>query len=119
LALQGREGEVFDAVVSGVAEFGFWVELAGIPVDGMVRLATLSEFWSFDATRHELLGTRSGRRIGLGERLQVALVEANLARAELNFTLAHEGPRTASSRPRPQGPKGPRPKRKTPRRRRR
>lgn len=119
LALQGREGEVFEAVVSGVAEFGFWVELAGIPVDGMVRLATLSEFWSFDATRHELLGTRSGRRIGLGERLQVALVEANLARAELNFTLAHEGPRAASSRPRPQGPKGPRPKRKTPRRRRR
>lgn len=101
LALQGREGEVMEGIVSGVAEFGFWVELASIPVDGMVRLATLDEYWSFDPQRQELLGTRSGQRIGLGDRIQVVLLEASIARAELNFTLA-----TPTNRHRPSSPKG-------------
>jgi ribonuclease R len=88
LALQGREGEVMEGIVSGVAEFGFWVELATMPVDGMVRLASLDEYWNFDAQRQELLGSRSGQRIGLGDRVQVVLLEASIARAELNLTLA-------------------------------
>lgn len=116
LALQGREGEVFEAMVSGVAEFGFWVELADMPADGMVRLATLDEFWSFDPQRQELLGTRSGQRLALGDRVQVVLLEASLARGELNFTLAH-GSRTAPrNTPGRRGQRRP-PRRTTPRRR--
>lgn len=87
LALQDRLGETMAGVISGVAEFGFWVELTEMPVDGLVRLATLDDYYVFDPGRQDLLGQRSGRVFKLGQRVDVVLEQVSLDRVEINFTL--------------------------------
>lgn len=87
LALEDRVGEVMPGVISGLADFGFWVELIDIPVDGLVRLATLDEYYVFDFARQELMGQRSGTIFSLGQRLDVQLESASLERVEINFTV--------------------------------
>ena len=88
MALEKRLGETIRGVISGVADFGFWVELTDMPVDGLVRLATLNEYYAFDPERQELLGQRTGRAFRLGLIVDVTLDAVNLERVEINFTLA-------------------------------
>lgn len=87
LALEDRVGETMRAVISGVAEFGFWVELVAMPVDGLVRLATLDDYYVFDPERQDLLGQRTGKTFRLGQSLDVILEQVSLERVEINFTL--------------------------------
>ncbi|MBM9532323.1 RNB domain-containing ribonuclease, partial [Desulfoprunum benzoelyticum] len=69
LALEDRIGETMRGVISGVADFGFWVELLDMPVDGLVRLATLDDFYVFDPERQDLLGQRTGKTFAMGQTL--------------------------------------------------
>ena len=87
LALEDRIGETMRGVVSGVADFGFWVELLDMPVDGLVRLATLDDFYVFDPERQDLLGQRTGKTFAMGQTLDVVLEAVSLERVEINFTL--------------------------------
>ena len=87
LALEGRVGEEMRGVISGVADFGFWVELLDMPVDGLVRLATLDDYYVFDPERQDLLGQRTGKTFAMGQTLTVVLEAVSLERVEINFTL--------------------------------
>ncbi len=87
LALEDRIGETMRGVVSGVADFGFWVELLDMPVDGLVRLATLDDYYVFDPERQDLLGQRTGKTFTMGQTLDVVLEAVSLERVEINFTL--------------------------------
>jgi ribonuclease R len=87
LALEDRIGETMRGVISGVADFGFWVELLDIPVDGLVRLATLDDYYVFDPERQDLLGQRTGKSFTMGQTLDVVLEAVSLERVEINFTL--------------------------------
>ncbi len=88
LALEDRVGEEMRGVISGVADFGFWVELLDMPVDGLVRLATLDDYYVFDPERQDLLGQRTGKTFSMGQTLTVILDAVSLERVEINFTLA-------------------------------
>lgn len=88
LALEKRLGEEMRGVISGVADFGFWVELTDFPVDGLVRLATLQEYYAFIPERQELLGQHTGQTFRLGQSVNVILESVSLERVEINFTLA-------------------------------
>jgi len=87
LALEDRVGETMRGVISGVADFGFWVELLEMPVDGLVRLATLDDYYVFDPDRQDLLGQRTGKNFAMGQTLDVVLEAVSLERVEINFTL--------------------------------
>jgi ribonuclease R len=87
LALEGRIGEEMRGVISGVADFGFWVELLDMPVDGLVRLATLDDYYVFDPERQDILGQRTGKTFAMGQTLTVILEAVSLERVEINFTL--------------------------------
>lgn len=88
LLLEEREGESFRGTVSGVTEFGFFVEPDKLPVDGMVRLESLSDDWyALDEARQCLTGARTGRRITLGQAVTVRLVSVNVGRLEIDFSL--------------------------------
>ena len=87
LALEDRVGETMRGVISGVADFGFWVELLDMPVDGLVRLATLDDFYVYDPERQDLLGQRTGKTFSMGQTLDVVLDVVSLERVEINFTL--------------------------------
>lgn len=88
LALEARVGEIFAGVVAGVNNFGLFVEPAGLPVEGLVRVDTLPEDWyEFDQDRQELIGQTRGLRFRLGQSIRVRLANVNVGRLEVDFQL--------------------------------
>lgn len=86
--LHGREGERFEASVTGVTEFGLFVRLDSPSASGLVPLRTLDGEWRFDAEEEALVAERSGRRFETGESVRVELIEVDADRARLGFRLA-------------------------------
>ena len=82
--MHGREGEEFDGVVSGVHNWGFFVELPNT-VEGLVRTRDLDEWFEFDEAEQRLVGERSRRVIQLGDRLHVLLTRVDTAACEIDF----------------------------------
>jgi ribonuclease R len=88
--MQGKEGEVFPAIISGVASFGFFAELDNT-VEGLVHVSTMADdFYQFDDTAYALIGKRTKRRFRLGDRVQVKLINVNLEERRIDFELAEE-----------------------------
>ena len=87
--MRDRVGERFSGTISGVAGFGIFVALDEVYVEGMVHISELgNDYFQYDATRHQLLGERTGRRFRLGDRVRVELVRADLESTRLDFVLA-------------------------------
>ncbi|MBD5627248.1 MAG: VacB/RNase II family 3'-5' exoribonuclease [Desulfovibrio sp.] len=116
LSLSGREGERLDGVISGVTPFGIFVELDGMPVEGMIRLEDLTDDWYvYDEDRLTLTGERLGRVWKLGEPVKVRLEEVDMGRLEirllpLELPAAGKAPRKggpARGKGRPSKPGGP------------
>ena len=86
LALLPRVGEHFKGMVAGVTDFGIFVELANMPVEGMIRIDDLGDDWyDFDPHTMSLVGQRSGVMWRMGQNLEVALAEVNLGRLEIRL----------------------------------
>src|SRR5208283_3441778 len=76
--LRDRVGEEFDGVVTGVTDFGLFVQLVGMQVDGLIHVANLgSEYYRFEEDRRALVGERSGQRYTLGDRLRVKVTRVD------------------------------------------
>jgi ribonuclease R len=85
-------GEEFDGVVMGVTDFGLFVELTGFYVQGLVHISELgADYFRFSAPGMSLVGDRSGRRFGLGDRLRVRLVAVQPAVGKVDLTLVGNG----------------------------
>lgn len=89
LHLRERIGEEFDAVISSVADFGIFAELPEVLCDGMIRLGFLADdYYEYIPERQELRGRNTRRAFRLGMPLRVRLVEASLARLEIDLAPA-------------------------------
>lgn len=95
-----RLGEEFDGVISGVTEWGIYVELDETHIEGMVSVRDIADdHYRFDEENYALRG-RSGRTLTLGDRVRIKVKRADLARKQLDFDLVevidfHTGNRTA------------------------
>lgn len=80
-------GDVFEGIVSGVAHFGFWVETVEHRCEGLVTVASLSEYDDFRMveTDYALVGKRSGRRFRMGDRVWIKVIAANLDKRQLDY----------------------------------
>ena len=86
LLLMGRTGETFEGIISGVMNFGFFVELDGMPTEGMVRVETLGrDYYVFDEERQELRGEHSGETFRLGQKVTVTLTGVHVGRLEIDL----------------------------------
>lgn len=93
LLLRQRVGEVLHGVISGVMPFGLFVELEGMPLEGMVRVESLGrDFFEYDGDRQELRGRLSGRAWRLGGALDVRVAEVSVERLEITLKLAEHAP---------------------------
>ncbi len=91
LLLQGHGGEYFGGIISGVMPFGFFVELDGMPVEGMVRVETLGrDYYIYDEERQELRGEHSGETFRLGQRVTVKLTGVHVGRLEIDLEYKKE-----------------------------
>lgn len=88
--MQDRVGEVFQGTISGVANFGVFVALDEVYVEGMVHISELgADYYQYDAGKHQLLGDRTRERFRLGDRMKVKLVRVDMDSSRLDFVPAH------------------------------
>ena len=86
--LQGHVGEVFDGVVSGIANFGLFIQLRTWLIDGLIRYEhLLDDWWDVNEKAGYVQAQRSGVRIGIGEVVKVVIVNVDLPRRELNLAV--------------------------------
>ena len=92
LYMREHIGEVYEGVVSGVAEFGIFVTIPSCLVEGMIRIASLEDdYYDYIETSQSLRGRRTGLTYSVGQPLQVEVVEAHLHRLEITFVPAESG----------------------------
>ena len=83
-----RLGQVFDGHISGITEFGLYVEIDENGCEGFVPLRDLTEdYYEFDDKNYCLVGRRSHHRYGLGDALRIKVARTNLDRKQLDFEL--------------------------------
>ena len=86
--MQDRLGEIYDGLISGVTEGGFYVELDESMCEGLVPIRDLADdYYDFDEKNYCLIGRRHGVRYTLGDRVKVQVARADLDRKQLDFAL--------------------------------
>ncbi|HON17736.1 MAG TPA: ribonuclease R [Salinivirgaceae bacterium] len=86
--LKDRIGEEFDGVISGVTNWGLYVELEGNASEGIVSLQTLhDDYYIFDEDEYCLIGQRNRKVFRLGDTVRIRVVNANLLKKQLDFEM--------------------------------
>lgn len=85
--MKNHVGEDFDGVISGVASFGFWVETVDTKCEGLVSVNTLLEYDEFKhlESDYALVGSRSGKKFRMGDKVRIKVVAANLIKRQLDY----------------------------------
>ena len=89
-----RIGQVFDGVISGVTEWGIYVELTENKCEGMIPIRDLDDdYYAFDEKNYCLVGRRYHRCYQLGDELNVKIAKANLDKKQLDFQPLQTSPK--------------------------
>jgi ribonuclease R len=87
--MSDKLGVVFDGVISGVTEWGLYVELNENKCEGMVPIRDLDDdYYEFDEKSYCLMGRRNKHQYRLGDAIAIKVARANLERKQLDFMLA-------------------------------
>jgi ribonuclease R len=79
-------GETFEGMISGVADFGFWVEIPENGAEGLIKLRDLiDDSYMYDAKTHAVYGIRHGKQYQLGDKIKIKVMKANLIQKQLDF----------------------------------
>jgi ribonuclease R len=101
LAAQLKSGrpEPYPALVTDVRNFGFFVDVPGLALSGLVPLSTVEDdFFVFDTARNQLVGRRTRRVIRLGDQVTVQVAKVDRFKKQVDFRLAQTA-RTRTPRP--------------------
>lgn len=110
--LSEHVGEVLEARITGVANFGFFATVEGVGGEGLVPVSTLGDdYYRYDEASQSLEGDASGRRFAAGQILPLRLAEANPISGALRFELPETPAQCAKRRIVRDGKRGPRPSR--------
>ena len=118
--MAGKVGEEFSGFVNGVSQFGFFVELDELFVEGLVHISTLpQDFYQFIENEQTLVGEKTKVRYRIGDPVRVRVAAVSKERRQIDFVLAGEAaaaattteeyPRRAVKGKRPQGWQGAKP----------
>ena len=83
--MERRIGEIYDGVISGINNYGFYVELPNT-VEGMVRVSELNgDYYVFDETHYELVGEQTRRKFKLGQQIRIQVVSVDRFMKTIDF----------------------------------
>lgn len=86
--MQDKVGEHFEGVILSVKEYGMFVRLQDIFVDGLLHVTALgNEYFEFDPLNFQLVGRRTQRKFKLGSSIQVVVTRVNVEDAKIDFDL--------------------------------
>ncbi len=86
--MQNKVGQTFDAVISGVTEWGLYVEDKATSAEGLVRVRSIGDdFYNYAQKEYALIGQKTKQKFALGDEVKVKLVAADLGARQLDFEL--------------------------------
>lgn len=89
--MQDKLGQVFKGRISAVTSFGIFVELDDVYVEGLVHVTSLkNDYYTYDATKHRLVGTRGGNEYRLGDKMTVLVARVDLDERKIDFEPVEE-----------------------------
>ena len=89
--MQDRLGQVFEGVISGITEWGLYIELNDNKCEGMIPIRDLdNDYYEFDEKNYCLRGRHKQHIYQLGDTLKVKVARTNLEKRQLDFVLAEE-----------------------------
>jgi ribonuclease R len=106
--LEKQVGEDFAGVITGITNFGIFVQLTTWLIDGLIRYEDLlDDWWDVDERAGVIRGQRTGRRIRIGDTATVRIVRVDPARRELDLAISQPKTRTDAPASPPQKTKKP------------
>ncbi len=88
--MKDKIGQEFDGIISGVTDWGIFVEIIENKVEGMISLRDLDDdFYVFDEDDYCISGQRNGKTYRLGDKVKIEIKNANLLKKQLDFKLAN------------------------------
>ena len=89
--MEKHVGQDFQGVISGVADFGFWVQIPENGAEGLIKLRDLmDDSYSYDAKNHLVQGARTGNQYQLGDQVRIRVMKANLIQKQLDFKIIND-----------------------------
>ncbi|MBQ5830985.1 MAG: RNB domain-containing ribonuclease, partial [Alistipes sp.] len=86
--MQDKVGQMFKGTVSGMSEWGIYVELIDTHIEGMAYLRDIEgDYYMYDEARFEVVGRNSGRRIAFGEEVWIRVKGVDMRRRTIDFEL--------------------------------
>jgi ribonuclease R len=86
--MQEKIGQTFEGVISGVTDWGLYVEEKESAADGLIRVRTIGDdFYNYSPKDYALIGQKTKKKYALGDKVRVKLVAADLASRQLDFEL--------------------------------
>ncbi len=96
--MQDKVGQEFDGHVSGVTEWGIYVEIEPTKIEGMIPYRTIrSDFFIYDEEHYRAVGRRTHRSIRLGDPLRIRVKATSLEQKLLDYELVEDMPEASSS----------------------
>jgi ribonuclease R len=84
--MQTRVGEVYEGIISGITQWGIYVEESRTRAEGMIRLRDLKDdYYEFDEKTYSLVGQRTKKKYRLGDKLKIKVAAANLAKKIIDY----------------------------------
>lgn len=87
--MQDYIGEKFEAVISGVATFGFWAETVAHKCEGLVSIHDLASIDDFEYLegQYALVGRHTGMRFGMGDKVMIRVIATNMEKRQMDYML--------------------------------
>ena len=86
--MQDKVGKIFDGVVSGLTDWGIYVEIVENKCEGMVSIKSIvDDFYEFNEEEYMIVGKQSGKKFEIGDEVKIEVMNANLSRRQLDYRL--------------------------------
>ncbi len=89
--MRDRIGDEFDVLITGVVDFGVFVQIKGMQIDGLIHVSSLgTDYFHRDKSGYRLVGERSGRVFRLGDSLRARLINVVIDERKIDFELIQQ-----------------------------
>ena len=89
--MQDKVGQIFEGSISGLTEWGMYVEIEPTKIEGMVPLREIrTDYFIFDEENYRLVGKGTGKQYTLGDKVKVRVVRASLEQKIIDYQLVSE-----------------------------
>jgi ribonuclease R len=97
--MAGKVGESFAAVITGVAEYGFFAQCERFPAEGLVHISSLTDdYYRYDDSHRQLVGGLTERRFRLGDQITVVVARVDPVKRQLDFRVGADASPKANAK---------------------